>query len=232
MDDGCDLVTLSPPGAARPAVRDPGGTGGDEPHRRDPAAGHGGRQRPAGIPVVAVNEALTKHLFDNRYGTGQSTLGRGVARHELPESRDGRRGGRRLLAGAASRHRRRASGGWGPGRGREVDQVRALEALMDGNLVMTMRRRGPVGRDLHHGHRRIHVNPGPSISRSCAMVRSRATRPLRCRARPAGAQGAGRGRIREVRKNVEEYDLGDRRINVLARAGSSTSAPPRAIRPR
>ena len=27
-----------------------------------------------GFPVVAVNEALTKHLFDNRYGTGQSTV--------------------------------------------------------------------------------------------------------------------------------------------------------------
>ncbi|MCL8209407.1 MAG: adenosylhomocysteinase, partial [Actinomycetia bacterium] len=86
-------------------------------------------------PVIAVNEALTKHLFDNRYGTGQSTVD-GILRATNI-----------LLAG---RNVVVAGYGW-VGRGIaarmagmgahvavvEVDPVRALEALMDGFRVMT-----------------------------------------------------------------------------------------------
>ena len=95
------------------------------------------------FPIVAVNEALTKHLFDNRYGTGQSTID-GIIRATNV-----------LLAG-----RRFVVCGYGwTGRGvamrargmgshviiTEVDPVRALEALMDGYEVMPIERAAEVG---------------------------------------------------------------------------------------
>jgi adenosylhomocysteinase len=95
------------------------------------------------FPIVAVNEALTKHLFDNRYGTGQSTID-GIIRATNV-----------LLAG-----RRFVVSGYGwTGRGvamrargmgahvivTEVDPVRALEALMDGYEVMPIARAAEVG---------------------------------------------------------------------------------------
>jgi adenosylhomocysteinase len=96
-----------------------------------------------GFPIVAVNEAKTKHLFDNRYGTGQSTID-GIIRATNV-----------LLAG-----RRFVVSGYGwVGRGvalrargmgahvivTEVEPLRALEALMDGFEVMTMDRAAEVG---------------------------------------------------------------------------------------
>jgi adenosylhomocysteinase len=95
------------------------------------------------FPIVAVNEAKTKHLFDNRYGTGQSTVD-GIIRATNV-----------LLAG-----RRFVVAGYGwCGRGiatrakgmgahvivTEVDAMRALEAAMDGYEVMTMARAAEVG---------------------------------------------------------------------------------------
>jgi adenosylhomocysteinase len=96
-----------------------------------------------GFPVIAVNEAKTKHLFDNRYGTGQSTID-GIVRATNV-----------LLAG-----KRFVVGGYGwVGRGvamrargmgalvvvTEVDPLRALEAVMDGFEVLPMRRAAEVG---------------------------------------------------------------------------------------
>jgi adenosylhomocysteinase len=96
-----------------------------------------------GFPIVAVNEAKTKHLFDNRYGTGQSTID-GIIRATNV-----------LLAG-----RRFVVAGYGwCGRGiamrakgmgshvivTEVDPMRALEAAMDGFEVMPMQRAAEVG---------------------------------------------------------------------------------------
>ena len=89
------------------------------------------------FPVIAVNDATTKHLFDNRYGTGQSTLD-GVLRATNI-----------LLAGTTVVV---AGYGWcGKGvamRARglgaqvivaEIDPIRGLEAAMDGFRVMPMR---------------------------------------------------------------------------------------------
>jgi adenosylhomocysteinase len=96
-----------------------------------------------GFPIVAVNEAKTKHLFDNRYGTGQSTMD-GIVRATNV-----------LLAG-----RRVVVSGYGwCGRGiamraagmgahvivTEVEPMRALEAVMDGYEVATMERAAEVG---------------------------------------------------------------------------------------
>jgi adenosylhomocysteinase len=95
------------------------------------------------FPVVAVNDAKTKHLFDNRYGTGQSTMD-GIIRATNV-----------LIAGAVVV----VSGyGW-CGRGVamrakglggrvivcEVDPMKALEAVMDGFDVMPIAKAAPVG---------------------------------------------------------------------------------------
>jgi adenosylhomocysteinase len=94
-------------------------------------------------PIVAVNDAYTKHLFDNRYGTGQSTLD-GIMRAT-----------NRLIAGSVFVV---CGYGWcgkglaGKARGMgakvvvtEVDPLKALEATMDGNEVMTIKEASAVG---------------------------------------------------------------------------------------
>ena len=95
------------------------------------------------FPVIAVNEARTKHLFDNRYGTGQSTID-GIIRAT-----------NKLLAGSTVVV---AGYGW-CGRGvamrakglgshvvvTEVDPMKAIEAVMDGFLVMPMEEAAKVG---------------------------------------------------------------------------------------
>src|ERR671932_2883693 len=83
-----------------------------------------------GYPVIAVNEAQTKHLFDNRYGTGQSTLD-GILRatNILIAGRNVVVAGYGWVGrGIASR----MAGHGGHVAIVEVDPIRALEALMDG----------------------------------------------------------------------------------------------------
>lgn len=95
------------------------------------------------FPVIAVNDAATKHLFDNRYGTGQSTVD-GIIR-----ATDFLMAGKKVVV---------AGYGW-CGRGfamrargmgaiviiTEVDPIRALEAAMDGFEVMPMAQAAKVG---------------------------------------------------------------------------------------
>src|SRR5881296_3513542 len=95
------------------------------------------------FPVISVNDADTKHLFDNRYGTGQSTLD-GVLRAT-----------NFLIAGlnvvvsgygwCGKGVALRAKGMGGNVIVTEVDPVRALEALMDGNRVLPMSEAAKVG---------------------------------------------------------------------------------------
>jgi adenosylhomocysteinase len=94
-------------------------------------------------PIIAVNDANTKHFFDNRYGTGQSTID-GIIRAT-----------NRLLAGSVFVV---CGYGW-CGRGvamraqgmganvviTEVDPLKALEAVMDGFRVMPMSEAAPLG---------------------------------------------------------------------------------------
>ena len=114
-------------------------------------------------PVVAVNEAMTKHFFDNRYGTGQSTI-------------DGLlRATNMLLAGKSFVV---AGYGWcGRGVARraagmgahvivtEVDPVRALEAVMDGYRVMPMAEAAAEGEVFVTTTGDIHVVSAQDIER-------------------------------------------------------------------
>jgi adenosylhomocysteinase len=95
------------------------------------------------FPVIAVNDAATKNLFDNRYGTGQSTID-GIIR-----ATDFLLAGKRVVVagygwcgkGCAMR----ASGMGGNVIVTEIDHVKALEATMDGFLVMPMAKAAEVG---------------------------------------------------------------------------------------
>ncbi|MEX1155544.1 MAG: adenosylhomocysteinase [Chloroflexota bacterium] len=94
-------------------------------------------------PVVAVNEALTKHLFDNRYGTGQSAID-GVLRatNVLLAGKEVVVGGYGWVGrGIASR----AAGMGSIVTVVEVDPIRALEAAMDGFRVATASEAATVG---------------------------------------------------------------------------------------
>ena len=141
MDDGMDLVAMLH--TQRNSLLD-GVIGGTEEtttgviRLRAMAA-----QGKLAFPVIAVNDAMTKHFFDNRYGTGQSTLD-GIIRATNV-----------LMAGKTF-----VVGGYGwcskgiamraKGMGShvvvtEVDPLRALEAVMDGFQVMTMAEAAKVG---------------------------------------------------------------------------------------
>jgi len=141
MDDGADLVTVVHTEKKNylPAI-----VGGTEETTtgviRLAAMGKKGVLR---YPIIAVNEAKTKHFFDNRYGTGQSTID-GILRAT-----------NRLLAGSCFVV---AGYGW-CGRGlsmrargmgarvivTEVDPLPALEAVMDGFTVAPMAEAAKVG---------------------------------------------------------------------------------------
>ncbi len=94
-------------------------------------------------PIIAVNDAMTKHFFDNRYGTGQSTID-GIIRAT-----------NRLIAGAnfvvcgygwcGRGVARRASGMGAKVIITEVDPLRALEAVMDGFSVMPIKSAAKIG---------------------------------------------------------------------------------------
>jgi adenosylhomocysteinase len=96
-----------------------------------------------GFPVIAVNDADTKHLFDNRYGTGQSTID-GVIR-----ATNVLLAGRKLVvAGYGMCGRGVAMRAKGMGAHvivTEVNPLRALESVMDGFEVLPMERAAQIG---------------------------------------------------------------------------------------
>ncbi|MDR0621195.1 MAG: adenosylhomocysteinase [Deltaproteobacteria bacterium] len=141
MDDGADL--LSTLHAEKPELL-AGVIGGTEEtttgiiRLRAMAA-----EKALKYPVVAVNDAMTKHFFDNRYGTGQSTID-GIVRST-----------NRLLAGSVfvisgygwcgRGVAKRASGMGARVVVTEVDPLKALEAIMDGFNVMTLAQAAKIG---------------------------------------------------------------------------------------
>jgi len=141
MDDGADLLsTLHKERADLLA----GVIGGTEETTtgviRLRAMAHDGALK---YPVIAVNDAMTKHFFDNRYGTGQSTLD-GIIR-----ATNALFAGKVFVVGGYGWCSRGiASRGRGMGARTivtEVDPLRALEAVMDGFEVMTMEQAAKIG---------------------------------------------------------------------------------------
>ncbi len=212
MDDGCDLVGLLH--EHRPDQLGEVLAGTEETTTgviRLKAMAADGALR---FPVVAVNEAQTKHLFDNRYGTGQSTLD-GILRATNI-----------LIAG---RHVVVAGYGW-VGKGIaarmaghgahvaviEVDPIRALEALMDGFQVMT------AGEAAGWGQLFITATGNVNVFRRehFAAMREGAIMAnsghFDAELDLAALREMAEGHVREVRDNVQEFDLGGKRINLIA----------------
>ena len=94
-------------------------------------------------PIIAVNDAMTKHMFDNRYGTGQSTLDGIIRATNMLIT-----GKSIVIIGYGWCGRGFADRARGLGAHTivcEVDPVRALEAVMDGHRVMTMDEASKIG---------------------------------------------------------------------------------------
>jgi adenosylhomocysteinase len=212
MDDGCDLVALLH--QHRPEQLGEVLAGTEETTtgviRLKAMAADGA----LAFPVVAVNEAQTKHLFDNRYGTGQSTVDGLLRATNI------------LLAG-----RRCVVAGYGwVGRGIasrlhgmgarvavvEVDPVRAIEALMDGHQVMTAGDSAQWGEVFitATGNLNVFREEHFRVMRDGAMLAN--SGHFDAELELAALARLAEGHIREVRENVREYDLGEKKLYLLA----------------
>jgi adenosylhomocysteinase len=141
MDDGADLVTILHTKRQELLPNVIGGT--EETTTGVIRLQAMAKDKVLRYPIVAINDALTKHLFDNRYGTGQSTID-GIIRAT-----------NMLLAGMTLVV---AGYGW-CGRGvamrarglganvivTEIDPTKAIEAIMDGFRVMSMGEAAVIG---------------------------------------------------------------------------------------
>ncbi|HVL99019.1 MAG TPA: adenosylhomocysteinase [Egibacteraceae bacterium] len=141
MDDGCDLVnrlhTERPDQTARVLAGTEETTTGVIRLRAMEKAGA------LRYPIIAVNDTPTKHLFDNRFGTGQSTLDGIIRATNVLLA-----GKTVVVAGYGYCGRGVASRAKGHGASvvvTEVDPIRALEAAMEGYQVMPMADAAPVG---------------------------------------------------------------------------------------
>jgi adenosylhomocysteinase len=167
-----------------------------------------------GFPVIAVNEAMTKHMFDNRYGTGQSTVD-GIVRATNV-----------LLAGRVFVV---AGYGWcGKGlasraRGMgarvvvtEIDPLKGLEATMDGFEVLPMEQAARIG-DIFctaTGNRDILRREHFELMKDGAIVSN--TGHFNVEIDIPALEGLSTAR-RHARDNVEQFTLADgRHINLLA----------------
>ena len=212
MDDGCDLVSLLHQDRAEQVKEVLAGT--EETTTGVIRLRAMAADDALGYPVIAVNEAQTKHLFDNRYGTGQSTL-------------DGILRATNLLI--AWRNIVIAGYGW-VGRGIasrmdghgghvaiiEIDPIRALEALMDGYQVMTASQAAAWG-DLFvtatgnvNVFRREHFE---AMKDGAIMANSG---HFDAELDLAALRQMAEGHVREVRENVQEFDIGGKRLHLIA----------------
>jgi adenosylhomocysteinase len=164
------------------------------------------------FPIVAVNDSRTKHMFDNRYGTGQSTLDGIVRATNMLLA-----GSTVVVAGYGWCGRGVASRARGAGAHvvvTEVDPVAALEARMDGFEVMPMADAAPIG-DLFitlTGNLRVVRPEHFARMKDGAIVANSGHFNVEL-----DLEGLGKvaGAPREVRTMVEEYVLNGRRIMVL-----------------
>ena len=141
MDDGCDLVTVAHT-KRNDALADL--RGGTEETTTGVIRLHSmAKEGVLGYPVIAINDAHTKHLFDNRYGTGQSTIDGIIRATNILLA-----GQNFVVAGYGWCSRGIASRARGLGAiviVTEVEPTRALEAAMDGFRVMPMAEAAKIG---------------------------------------------------------------------------------------
>ena len=170
------------------------------------------------IPVVAVNDAKTKNLFDNRYGTGQSTL------EAIIRATDMLVAGRTfVIAGYGWCGKGLAMRARGMGANiivTEVDAVKALEAAMDGFRVMPMAEAALLG-DLFctvtgdinviRGEHFKKMKDGVFVCNAGHFDVEISIKDLEKLAGPGRA-----GKPKRVRDNVDEYMVGKKRVYLLS----------------
>ena len=164
------------------------------------------------FPIIAVNDSNTKHMFDNRYGTGQSTLDGVVRATNLLLA-----GSTVVVAGYGWCGRGVASRARGAGAHvivTEINPLPALEARMDGFEVMTMAQAAPLG-DLFitltgniHVVRPEHFSAMKDGAIVCNSGHFNVELDLDGLAKIASAR-------RQVREMVEEFVVKGRRVMVL-----------------
>jgi adenosylhomocysteinase len=166
------------------------------------------------MPIVAVNDAKTKNLFDNRYGTGQSTLD-GIIR-----ATDVLIAGKTVVVAGygwcGKGFAMRAKGMGASVIVTEVDPIKALEAAMDGFFVATMEKAAPVG-DIFctvTGNINVIDEPHFKLMKDGAMVCNSGHFDVEINLEKLKALADAEPTT--VRGNVEEYRLGGKRIYVLA----------------
>ena len=235
MDDGADLVSsllflaLGKDAEVDPVLR-AWAAGLSPGQRRDLTEGvYGGTEETttgvvrlramekAGVlkfPVVAVNEARTKHLFDNRYGTGQSTLDGIVRATNLLVA-----GLNVVVAGYGWCGRGVAMRARGLGAHvvvTEIDPTKAIEAVLDGYSVMPMEEAARVG-DIFvtvTGNKGVLRDEHFRAMKDGAVVCNSGHFNVEIDIPALEALSSGRRRIREF---VEEFRLKDgRRVHLLA----------------
>jgi adenosylhomocysteinase len=141
MDDGCDLVTVLHT-KKKAYLRDVF-AGTEETSTGVTRLRAMASSKVLKYPVIAINDADTKHLFDNRYGTGQSTMDGVIRATNMLVA-----GATVVIAGYGWCGRGLAARAKGMGATvlvTEIDPVRALEAQMDGYQVISMGEAAPRG---------------------------------------------------------------------------------------
>ncbi|RPJ49949.1 MAG: adenosylhomocysteinase [Acidobacteria bacterium] len=165
------------------------------------------------FPVIAVNDADTKHLFDNRYGTGQSTVDGVLRATNLLLA-----GSIVVVAGYGWCGRGVANRARGMGANvivTEINPVRALEALMDGFQVMPMHQAARIGRIFITltGNKHVVRKEHFEVMSDGAVVCNSGHFNVELEIPALEKLAVTKRRIREF---VDEYTLSDgRRINLL-----------------
>lgn len=165
------------------------------------------------MPIVAVNDAKTKNLFDNRYGTGQSTLDGIIRATDILLA-----GKTVVVAGYGWCGKGLASRAKGMGASvvvTEIDPIKALEAAMDGFFVTTMTKAAPMG-DLFvtvTGNKDVIRKEHFLKMKDGAMVCNSGHFDVEINLKDLAS--IAKGKPREVRKFTQEYDVKGKHIYVL-----------------
>ena len=211
MDDGCDLVTVlhtKKRNYLRDVFAGTEETSTGVTRLRAMAAG-----KVLKYPVIAINDADTKHLFDNRYGTGQSTLDGILRSTNLLVA-----GSTVVIIGYGWCGRGVATRMKGHGATvlvTEIDPVKALEAAMDGFQVVSMAEAAPRG-DVFvtlTGNKSVIRREHFAAMKDGAIVANSGHFNVEIDIPALERMSIGK---RKVRENVDEYRLrGGRRIHIL-----------------
>jgi adenosylhomocysteinase len=164
------------------------------------------------IPVMAVNDSDTKHLFDNRYGTGQSSIDGILRATNILLA-----GKNFVVCGYGWCGRGVATRAKGMGANVivcEVNPVRALEASMDGFWVMSLAQATKIGDIFVTATGDKHVITVSDIKRMRSGAILANSGHFNVEIDVANLDKKSRGK-RQMRENVMEYDLGNKKVYLL-----------------